>query len=287
MLHRPWPLLFIAICVLLMACSNAPTTPEGNVPFTDAKNNFKASDYSAALVNLDKTIKWTKDESIRQQAIVLRTALVTALADSYKQMAEAYYTGAKQPAGQSHSGAFSVKRSDYYKTAQGYLMDAMQATMDQRAKLGGNTVPIEVTFPGFMATNPGMSKIKLGQVVSDSEGVSAEVQADRNAFAVVLSAIAGAGQDPNKGQQAFSSGKADIDPRVYIIELSNSFMHSSTMFDYRGLNAPDRLRTVNEVVRGNLEVAEKLLAAKPDKDLEARVKKLQADCDKVLKPKAK
>ncbi len=287
MLKRPWPLLFIVVCVLLMACSNTPTTPEGNVPFTDAKNNFKASDYSAALVNLDKTIKWTKDESIRQQAIVLRTVLVTALADSYRQMAEAYYTGAKQPAGQPHAGAFSVKRSDYYKTAQGYLMDGMQATMDQRAKLGSSTTPIEVIFPGFMATNPGMTKIKLGQAVTDSEGASAELQAERNALAVALSAVAGAGQDPNKGQQAYSSGKVDVDPRVYIIELSNSFMQSSVMFDYRGLNAPDRMRTVNEVVKGNLEVAEKLLAAKPDKDLEARVKKMQADCDKALKPKTK
>jgi hypothetical protein len=106
-----------------------------------------------------------------------------------------------------------------------------------------------------------LNKIKTGQLVSDSEGLNAELQADRNAFAVVLSGVAGADQDPNKGQQVFSSGTVQVDPRVYLIELSNIFLQSGAMFEYRGLNSPDRLRTVNEVVIGNLDVAQKLLDA--------------------------
>ena len=144
-------------------------------------------------------------------------------------------------------------------------------------------MPLEVSFPSFTGTIPGLTKIKEGQFVSDSDRLSAELQADRNALAVVLSAIAGAGQDPNKGQAAFSSGKVDVDPRVYLIEISNSFLKTGAMFESSGINQPDRLRTVNEVVRANLDVALKLLAAKPDKDLEARVTKMQADCEKTLK----
>lgn len=111
--------------------------------------------------------------------------------------------------------------------------------------------------------------------------MSAELQADRNALAVVLSEIGGAGQDPDKGQQMFSGGKVEIAPRVSIIELSKDFLQRGAMFEVRGLNEPDRLRTVNEVVRGNLDVAQKLLVAKPDKDLEARVKKIQAGSNKI------
>ena len=269
--HRPWPFLVIAISALLLACSSAPPTSGGNQSLTDARNNFKSSDFKAAVRNLDKAIKSSPDESVHQQAVVLRTALVTALADANRQMAEAYYTGAKQPAAQSYSGSFHKMRSDYYSTARSFLMDAMQTTMDQRSKLSGNAMPMEVSFPGFTLTNPGLTKIKSGQFISDSERLNAEAQADRNALAVVLSAIAGAGQDPNKGGQVFSSGKVDVDPRVYIIELSNSFLQTGAIFELRGLNEADHLRTVNEVVRGNLDVALKLLAAKPDKDLEARV----------------
>ncbi len=281
---RPKFFLLVVSSLLLFACSNSPTASD-TTPIVDARNSFASSDFSAALRNLDKAIKTAPDDATRQQAIVLRTTLVTALADANKQMAEAYYIGAKQPVAQSHTGPFYEKRSDYYKTAQGYLMDAMQAVMDQRAKLTNTPMVVEVSFPGFTGTNPGLAKIKEGQLVSDAEGLGAELQADRNAFAIVLSEIAGAGQDPNKGQQLYVSGKVTVDPRVYIIELSNSFLQSGAMFEYRGLNAPDRLATVNQVVRGNLDIAQKLLDAKPDKDLQARLKTLQLDCTKALSAK--
>jgi hypothetical protein len=98
--HRPWPILAaIAICLLLLACSSAPPTSQNDASFIDARNNFKASDFKAAWRNLNKVGKESSDESQRQHAIVLRTALVTALADANKQMAEAYYIGAKPPRG--------------------------------------------------------------------------------------------------------------------------------------------------------------------------------------------
>ncbi len=283
--HRPWPILAaIAICLLLLACSSVPPTSQSDTSFTDARNNFKASDFKAALRNLDKVIKGSSDESQRQQAIVLRTVLVTALADANKQMAEAYYIGAKTPAGQSHSGSYYKMRSDYYNTARSFLMDGMQAVMDQRSKLGATPLVIEVTFPGFQGTNAAMNKIKGGQLVSDNDQLSAEQQATRNALATVLSAIAGAPDDPNKGQQIYSN-KVEIDPRAYLIELSNSFYQSEAMFDWRGLNQPDKTRLVNDVVRGNLDIAQKMLTAKPDKDMQARVKKMLSDCDKADKKK--
>jgi hypothetical protein len=285
--HRPWLFLVLVVSILLLACSSAPPVSDSNQRFTDARNSLKSSDFSGALSNLDKAIKFASDDTVRQQAIVLRIALVTALADADKQMAEAYYTGAMQPAAQAHTGPFYNMRSDYYNAAHSSLMDAMQSEMAQRSKLTGTTLPLEVSFPGFTGTNPGITKIKSGQLISDSEKASAELQADRDALAIVLSEIGGAGQDPNKGQQVYSSGKVEIDPRVYIIELSNNFMQTGGMYDYRGVNKPDRLRTVNEVVQGNLEVAQKLLDAKPDKDLEARVKKMQADCEKSLKKSPK
>jgi ElaB/YqjD/DUF883 family membrane-anchored ribosome-binding protein len=131
--HRPWPFLAaIAICLLLLACSSAPPTSQSDTSFTDARNNFKAT-----LRNLDKVIRGSSDES-RQQAIVLRTMLITALADANKQMAEAHYIGDKTPAGQSHSGSYYKTRSDYYNTARSFLMDGMQAVMDQRSKWGAN-----------------------------------------------------------------------------------------------------------------------------------------------------
>ncbi|OLC91179.1 MAG: hypothetical protein AUH86_21210 [Acidobacteria bacterium 13_1_40CM_4_58_4] len=284
MQHRLFLSLVFPMSLLLVACSSGPSMSPGEQYLSDARTGLKSSDFNAALKNLDGAIKSAGDDPLGQQAALLRVALMTALSDAGKQLAEAYALGVKEPPAQSRSGAFNKMRADYYGIARSRLMDAMQSVMDRRSKLSGNAMPIEVTFPGFTGgTDPTVTKIKSGQWAADADRVAAETRLDRNALARILSALAGAGQDAHKSQQLFTSGKVDIDPRVYLVELSSSFLQIGSMFDPRGTNQPDQLRIVNQVVRGNLDVALKLLATKPDKDLEARVKKMQADCDKALK----
>jgi len=263
----------VILCGVLSSCSGGPTVPESDQHFLDAQNNLKSSDFKAAWKNLDATIKSTTDPAVKQEAYVIRVALLTALADADRQMGEAYQIGAKQPAAAGHTANFYKNRSDYYNTAHSLLMDAMQSVMDQRSKLGDKPLTIEVAFPGFTGTNPGINNLKNGQLISDGERMQAEAQAGRNAFAKVLTAMAGAKDDVNKGQEIYAKGKVEVDPRVYLIALSDSFLTTGAMFGPRGLNESDHLATVNQVVKGNLEVAEKLLSAKPDKDLEAQAKK--------------
>jgi hypothetical protein len=281
---RLLPRFVIFISLFSVACSSSPPVPVSEQRLADARSNLKASDFNAGLTNLDFAIKSAGDDPVGQQAVALRAALATALADAGKQMAEAYAIGAKEPAAQARYGPFSKMRLDYYGIARAHLMNAMQSVMDQRRKLGANPIPIQVSFPGFTGgTDPTVTKIKNGQWVPDNDRYAAELLADRNALARILTAMAGGGLEPNKGQQIFAGGKVDIDPRVYLIELSSSFMQIGGIFEPRALNEPDHFRIVTEVVQGNLEVALKLLAAKPDKDMEARVKKMQAECEKTLK----
>ena len=282
MKHLLSPLFGMALSVFLVACQSGPTKSPSEQYLSDARNNLKSSDFSAALTNLEGAMKAAPDEPAGQQAAVLRVALVTAMADASKQMAEAYAAGARQPA--ARTGAFGRMRNDYYGISRTRLMDAMQSVMNQRGKLGANAMTVEVTFPGFTGgSDPAVTKIKNGQWIEDPERVGAEMLADRNALAKVLSAMAGAGQDVNKGEQMFSSGKVEIDPRVYLLELSDNFLQTGGIFEVRGLNELDHLRTVNQVVKGNLDVLDKLLAAKPDKDLETREKKMKDDVEKMLK----
>ena len=282
--HRPKLFFLLVLSVFLFACSSGPKMTMSERQFADAKNNLRASDFKAALDNLSAAIRSTNDDALRQQASLLRVALVTALADADEQMAEAYHVGAKQPLAHAQTGSFYKERSDYNNAARDYLMDAMQMVMDQRSKLNANPVVIVIAFPGFTGgTDSGVAKIKNGEFISDNERVNAELQLDRNALAGVLADLAGAGQDLNKGRDLYSAGPVSVDPRVYIVALSDDFLRIGAMFDTHGVNNPDKLRTVNQVVKGYLEVANKLLAAKPDKDLEARVKKMQSDCDACLK----
>jgi hypothetical protein len=283
MLRLPKLCFLLAFSFLLFACSGAPRVPLSEQQFGDAKNSLKSSDFKAALNNLNGAIRNATNDSQRQQALLFRVALVTALANSNEQMAEAYKAGAKMPLAYKNTTAFARARSDYYTEARAYLMDAMQSVMDQRSKLNG-PVTVEIAFPGFTGgTDPGVAKIKNGELIGDNERVGSELQLVRNSLAQVLAGFAGAGQDLNKARDLYNAGKVDVDPRLYIVVLSDNFLHIGAMFDRPNLNDADKFRTVNQVVHDNLEVATKLLAAKPDKDLETRVKKMQADCDKCLK----
>ena len=276
--------LGIAICWFLLSCGGAPSPPSATQYLADARVNLSASDFNAALKNLDRSVKVGGEPALVQQSAVMRTAVVTALAESSKQIAEAYNAGRKEPAAQAQYSAFNKMRADYYSTARSRLMDAMQSVMDQRRKLGDVPISMELSFPGFTGTNdPALAKIKDGHWVEDAERQAAELKMERNALARTLTTLVGAGEDPNKGKELFSKGKVDLDPRIYLIESSAAFLRIGGIFDRRGLDELDRLRTVNEVVRDNLDIALKLLAAKPDKDLEARAKKMRADCERTLK----
>jgi len=270
---RPTVILAVIVCLFLASCSSGPEVSEGDQHFLDAKNNLKSSDFKAALTNLQATIKSTTNPAVKQEASVLRVALVTALAAANKEMGEAYQIGARMPAAAGHTGAFYKTRSDYYNTAHAQLMDAMQTVMDQRAIMSDKPMVIEVAFPGFTGTNPGLNNVKNGQLIGDADRVQAELQSDRDALALVLTAMAGAKDNLNKGKEIYAAGKVEIDPRMYLLALNDSFLSTGQMFGFRGLNEPDHLTTVNQVVMGNLEVVKKMLSAKPDKDLEAQITK--------------
>lgn len=278
---RLFPPFGLALCLVLAACTSAP--PTGEQYFSDAKNNVATLDFESALKNLDRLIKSAGDQPIAQQGTVLRTALLTAMADGSKQMAEAYGAGAKQPPAQARQAQFTQMRSDYYGVARVRLMNAMEAVMQQRGKLGNQPLRLDMAFPEFSGTgNPAVTKVKDGYWAEEADRYRVELETVRNALARALARLAGAGEDVHKGRAAFGKGGVEIDPRVYLIELSNAFVQLSEIFDKNALNDARYRRIALEVVRDNMDAALKLLGAKPDKELEAKAKKIRAESEKAL-----
>ncbi len=274
----------IGTCLLVWACTSAPPTPSTEQYFNDAKNNLNTMDYEVALKNLDRLIKSAGEQPFGQEGTVIRTVLLTAMAEGTRQMAEAYATGAKQPAVQAQRTVFVKMRADYYGVARVRLMNAMEGVMSQRAKLGDQPIRLDLPFPAFSATeHPALAQIKAGRAVPDAERYRAELESVRNAFARGMAGLAGAREDVPKGHARFQQGNMQVDPRLYLVEMTEDFLHLSDIFGPRGLDDSRYRRTTLEVVRDNLDLASKLLAAKPDKELETRVKTLKGECDKQFK----
>lgn len=274
----------MAFCLVLVACTTAPPTPAAEQYFADAKKNLPNRDYESALRNLDRATKAAGDQPVGQQVVLLRTALLTAMAEGAKQMADAYGSGSKEPPGEARSGQFRKMRADYHGIARVRLMNAMEAILAQRKKLGAEPVPLEMRFPDFSGTDhAALTKIKSGYWAEEADRYRAELESVRNALARNVARMTGAGDDVHKGQAAFEKGGLQVDPRIYLIEMSNTFLRLGEIFDRRALDDPRYLRICYEVVRDNMDVVLKLLQIKPDKELETKAKKIKADCEKALK----
>ena len=276
--------LLLFVCLLMLACSGEPSKPSTALPYTAAKENLTALDYDAALKNLDKTIKAAPDEPVGKEAAIVRVALLTAMAQGSSEMAEAYGKGITQPSARGQTSQYTRMRSDYLGMARVYLMDAMEAVLKQRDKLSDAPLPLQIAFPDFSGTEPAsMVRIRNGMSVQDADRVRTELENSRNDMARLMAAMAGAGEDVHKGHAAFQAGTVQLDTRVYLMELSATFYKLRSIFEAKALDDVRYLRTTIEVVQGNLDALDKLLAARPDKELAARAKKLRADCDAALK----
>ena len=80
MTRRFWPFLILGIVLVWSGCSSGPSTSPTEQSVADIKANLASMDYEAALKNLDRLIKNAEGQPIAQQAIILRTALLTAKA---------------------------------------------------------------------------------------------------------------------------------------------------------------------------------------------------------------
>ncbi len=275
--------LLLFVCVFLLSCSGESSKPEA-VPYAAAKENLTTLDFDAALKNLDKTIKAAPDEPDGKEAALVRIALLTALAEGSRDMADAYGKGVTQPSARMQTGPYTRMRSDYLGMSRVYLMDAMEAVMKQRTKLSDAPLSLKIAFPDFSGTEPAvMDRIRHGMSVQDSERVRTELENSRNNLARTMAALAGAGEDVHKGHTAFQTGSVQLDTRVFLLELSAAFFTMRDIFEAKALDDVRYLRTTIEVVQGNLDALDKLLAARPDKDMQARAKKLRADCDAAIK----
>ena len=195
--------LLLFVCLLVVACSSEAPKPTA-LPYAAAKDNLTALDYDGALKNLEKTIKAAPDEPDGKEAALLRIALLTAMGEGSRDMAEAYGIGVTQPAARTQSGPFTRMRSDYLGMSRAYLMNAMEAVLKQRAKLSDAPLPLRVAFPDFTGSVPAaMDKIRHGIALQDSDRYRTELEVSRNYLAKLMAALAGAGEDVNKGHTAF------------------------------------------------------------------------------------
>lgn len=266
------------------ACTSTPPPPTAEQYLADGNTNLAAQDYETALKNLDHMIQSAGDKPLAQQGRVLRIAILTAMADAKKEMAEAYELGRKELPARDRQTDFLRMRADYYNGAKGRLIPAMEAFLQQRSTLEKQPIALDVSFPAFSeAESEAMAKIKRGLWVDDDDRSRAELDSTRNALARILTRLAGAEDDLHKGQEIFQQGGVQVNPCCYLVEMSRALVQTGEIFDREALGDSRYRRVSYEIARDNVDVALELMGAQADKEHLARAKKFKAECDKSLR----
>ncbi len=284
MRRSPFIVLVLALGVSCTACTTAPPPPTTGQYLTNVNSALAAQDYEATLKNLDRMIESSGDKELAQQGRVLRIAILTAMADAKKEMAEAYELGRKEFSARERQTDFLRVQADYYKGARERLIPAMEGFLQQRSTLEKDPIALDVSFPGFSESEPdAMGKIKRGLWVEDDDRSRAELESTRNALARILTRLVGAEDDLQKAQEIFQQGGVQVKPCSYLVEMSRALVQVGEIFD-RGALGDSRYRRVSyEIARDNVELALELMGVQADKEELDRAKKLKAECDKSLK----
>lgn len=283
MRHRFLPLGILTACLWLVACSSGPTKSMAEQQYDYARGNLDRMEYTAALKNIDEMISAGAGGPLEEEGRILSVVLQAAMAEAAKEMGEAYEYGLTQPAGKARYGDFVNMRSSYYGMARVYLLDSLQELMKQRGTLAKEPLKVQIRFPDFTGTAPpALSTVRSGTWVEEGTRFQAEKENIRNAFARTVARLVGAGDDIHKGHATFDAS-AQFDPRVYLVELSAQLLKVSEIFEPRALSDMRYRRTCLEVIRDNMDLAQKLLETTPDKEMEKRVKDIKGECEKLLK----
>lgn len=279
-----FPILALGLCAVLCGCTAAPPAPTPEQHLADVKNNLSRMEYDIALKNLDRLVKAAGDQPLGQQGRVLNVAVLTALAEGHKRMAEAFEEGRKQPAARLRETDFARMRMDYYGLARVHLVQALEVLVQQRGVLGEQAIPLDIPFPSFTGTeHAALGKVRSGLWVDEGSRAQAEQESIRNSLARILASLVGAGDDVHKGREIFQQGGMQVDPRVYLVEMSSNVLRAAEIFDREALDDARYRRICNEATRDTLDLLLKMLEAKPDKRLETKTKKMKAQCEKALK----
>lgn len=281
---RILPVSTLALYLLFVGCAGEPPAPTAAQYFAALKDNVAATEYAAALKNIDFLLKAPGHEALDPQARLLQVALLTAVADGRKEMAEAYDQGRREPAARNLYAEFTRLRTDYYRGARDPLIAAMEAFLKHRGELDNQPIPLQVAFPGFSGSeHTALAKIRRGLWVGADDRQRAEMDVTRNALARILTRLVQAEDDLHKGQEVFKQGNVEICPCCYLVDMSRTIVDVGEIFDREALDDVRFRRTSYEIARDNVDTALQLMSDQPNKEHLAKAKKFKARCEKSLK----
>ncbi len=270
--------------LMVVACGPTVERPTGNAGvYEDAKDMFKRNKFDRAL-EFAEGLDATPPNKFTDRARVLRAVIFNGQIKAYKNLADSYTSAIDASKDPHHKAEFGQQRHDNLLLGGTSALNLGEVAQHI---LQGGTLNRELSLEAAFPATEG--PIEVRDLTRMSEGGWVEVEQQQAAAVDALnkgmddSLAAALGGDRSKARSTLAAGSVKLDQVEFSLYLCNALFDGAGFFDRKHIHDPGKYRTLlsltNDVAMATLDI----LKDKPDKDKEAKIKKIQDQVKSALK----
>ncbi len=283
-------MLSLGLLLILVSCSGGTDSGKSKPLRNTPEFAYNEAKEAMSSIKIEKAISLTNEVMTRfpnsvqaQRARILRIVLLSGLAHGYGDLADAYITGFEK--GSKNAGQLRSTAFDFYRKKKNAVLgfnDACDYMLQNYSDKADYL--LDCDFPSKEASmNRLIEEVKKGNLLDSEQLRIAEEQELREGILVSLATFLGAEGDRNKARKLLEEGSRPLDPAEFFVKAGRIFLDDQKLFGRKTLNEIQYYRLFFQKAQQCLDLAQKILKDKPNKETQSLVDQLKADLAVVEK----
>jgi hypothetical protein len=282
-----WIFLFLLpwLLLALVGCGGqqpAQQTNPAEAKYAEVGKALADVKYEKAISLTSEILSKFGDTEFADRARILRAVLLAGTSDGYRSLAETYMKGMEKA---KRGAPFRATAYDYYRKEKSSALGFYEsAGYCLKNFTDTKTCVLECRFPSQdIVNNRFLDLVLRGAEIAQDRRMQAEEDELRNGITRMLTRFVGAGEDRMKARKLLETGSHEIDHTVFFLTMSQVLLKSQMLFARSVLNEPDKYQAFFQRAVDSYNQVDRLLKAKPDKDLQKDAAKVKADIEALKK----
>jgi hypothetical protein len=267
-----------------IGCGGEPKkeTNPAEAKYADVVKAMTDLKYEKAVSLTGEVLSKFGESEYAEKARLLRIILKAGRGDGYRNLAETYLKGMEKS---KKGGPLRAQAFDYYKYEKSEALGFFDlASYYLKNSEDTKKYVLDCKFPSRdIVNNRFLDLVLRGNIIEPDRRAQAEEDELGNGVVRMLTRFLGAGEDRAQARKVLEKGSAELDHAVFFTTMSEVLLNSQKLFARSVLNEPDRYQSFFQKATESFNLVEKLLKAKPDKDLQKTADKIKSDIEALKK----
>lgn len=274
----PWLLLALIGC----GGQSAQQTNPAEAKYAEVEKALADVKYEKAISLTSEVINKFGDTEFADKARILRTVLLAGTCDGYRSLAETYMKGMEKS---KRGGPLRGTAYDYYRKEKSSALGFFEsASYCLKNFSDTKKCYLDCKFPSQdIVNNRFLGLVLRGNEIEQDKRMQAEEDELCNGIVRMFTRFVGAGEDRVKARKLLEGGSYELDHTAFFLTMSQVLLKSQMLFARSVLNEPDKYQAFFQKAVDSYNQVDKLLKAKPDKDLQKEANKVKADIEALKK----